>query len=181
MHAVCRICCFLISLGKWANSCSTCWLSKIQLSNYPPAKDRNTSYGIQSTYQLVTQGREHLAFRKGGGDKNRICGSLYGDMWLKVRDRQRALEHGNRWSVKAGQLRFKMRHNGISGWTPVCCDAEEGTAWWGRLLYLPTSKLRVVTDRWCDLSWVSYKHHLISSSPCIALAKPFIYTNMCAQ
>jgi len=86
MHAVCRICCFLISLGKWANSCSTCWLSKIQLSNYPPAKDRNTSYGIQSTYQLVTQGREHLAFRKGGGDKNRICGSLYGDTWLKGRD-----------------------------------------------------------------------------------------------
>jgi hypothetical protein len=101
---------------------------------------------------------------------------------------QCALEHGNRWSVKAGQLRFKKRHNAISWWTPVRCDAvrRNTSAWkWGcvrvalkrregacrQTAYLPTKKLRVVTGRWRRrLSSVSYQHHLVSSSPCIALA-----------
>jgi len=88
-----------------------------------------------------------------------------------------ALEHANRWSVKAGQLRFKMRHNAILTLFVQIQVLENGEVcmWrWkgerapaGRLLYLPT----IVTGRWRrGLSWVSYKHHLIWSNPCIALA-----------
>ena len=76
---------------------------------------------------------------------------------------QCSLVHGNRWSDMAGQLRFKMIYNGIAGWTPVPCDAvRRNTRAWkcrsvpaGRLLHLPTCKLRIPTARCSTLQCTS--------------------------